>query len=142
MHFTRTLQKRVTKTGAHYVLSIPREVAQDLQLEAGELCSLEVMAESKGKVEVILTPYQDAPLYIRHFSNEGLDVDDEPVMTAIPLEEPITRGRSQPVTTQQFKPFLAASKLLFKYIEAGLNTMKSTESGQAALENALRRRGS
>jgi hypothetical protein len=33
MHFTRTLQKHVTKTGAHYVLSIPREVAQDLQLE-------------------------------------------------------------------------------------------------------------
>jgi hypothetical protein len=141
MHFTRTLQKRVTKTGAHYVLSIPGEVAQDLQLEAGGLCSLEVMAESKGKVEVILTPYQDAPVYIRHFSNEGLDVDDEPVMTAIPLEEPITRGRSQPVTTQQFKPFLAASKLLFKYIEAGLNTMKSTESGRAALENAFRRRG-
>jgi hypothetical protein len=123
------------------------------------------MAESKGKVEVILTSYQDATLYIRHFSNERLDVDDEPVMTAIPLEEPITRGRSQPVgmcgimdqwidleepitrgrsqpvTTQQFRPFLAASKLLFKYIEAGLNTMKSTESGRAALENAFRRRG-
>jgi hypothetical protein len=35
--FTRTLQKHVTKTGTHYVLSIPREIAQDLQLEADGL---------------------------------------------------------------------------------------------------------
>jgi hypothetical protein len=26
--FTRTLQKHITKTGAHYVLSTPREIAQ------------------------------------------------------------------------------------------------------------------
>jgi hypothetical protein len=85
--FARTLQKH----GAHYVLSIPREVAQDLWLEAGGLCSIEV----KGKAEVVLTPYLDNPLYIRHFNPEGLD-NDEPVMTAIPLEKPITKGRSQP----------------------------------------------
>ena len=30
--FTRTLQKHITKTGAHYVLSIPREIAQALDL--------------------------------------------------------------------------------------------------------------
>jgi len=54
--FTRTLQKHITKTGTHYVLSIPREIAQDLQLEAGGLCSLEVRARPKGKAYVALTP--------------------------------------------------------------------------------------
>lgn len=48
MTFTRTLQKHVTKTGDHYVLSIPREIAQDIQLEAGGLCSIEVRAEPRG----------------------------------------------------------------------------------------------
>jgi hypothetical protein len=131
--FTRTLQKH----GAHYVLSIPREIAQDLQLEAGGLCSIEVRTEPKGKTEVVLKSYQDDPLYIRHFNI----VHDEPVMTAIPLENPITKGRSQPVTTQQIKPFLAASNLMLKYIRLRLNIMRSTKSGRAALENAFRKRG-
>ena len=111
--FTRTLQKHITKTGAHYVLSIPREIAQDLQLEAGGLCSIEVRAESKGKSYVALTPYQKDPLYIRHFNPEGLD-NDEPVMTAIPLKNPVTKGRSQAVDRQQFKSFLVTSNLMLR----------------------------
>jgi bifunctional DNA-binding transcriptional regulator/antitoxin component of YhaV-PrlF toxin-antitoxin module len=60
LSFNRTLQKHVTKTGTYYVLSIPREIAQDLQLEAGGLCSFEVRTD--GKAYVALTPYQDNPL--------------------------------------------------------------------------------
>ena len=138
--FTRTLQKHITKTGTHYVLSIPREIAQDLQLEAGGLCSIEVRAESKGKTEVVLTPYKDDPLYIRHFNPEGLD-NDEPVMTAIPLENPITKGRSQAVNRQQFESFMASSKLMLKYIKVRLDIMRSTKSGRAALAIAFRERG-
>jgi hypothetical protein len=134
--FTRTLQKH----GAHYVLSIPREVAQDLQLEAGGLCSIEVRAESKGKTEVVLTSYQDDPVYIRHFNPEGFD-NDEPVMIAIPLEKPITKGRSQAVDRQQFESFVASSNLMLKYIKVRLNILRSTKSGRAALENAFRKRG-
>jgi hypothetical protein len=46
--FTRTLPKHITKTGTHYAALImsyrsspPREIAQDLQLEADGLCSIE-----------------------------------------------------------------------------------------------------
>jgi hypothetical protein len=141
MRFTRTLQKHVTKTGDHYVLSIPREVAQDLRLEAGGLCSLEVRTKPKGKAEVVLTSYQDDPLYIRHFNIEGLDVYDELLMTAIPLKDPITKGRSQAVTTQQFKSFIAASNLALKVVKTRLDMMRSTKSGREAIAKAFRRRG-
>jgi hypothetical protein len=138
--FTRTLQKHITKTGTHYVLSIPREIAQDLQLEAGGLCSIDVRTEPKGKAYVALTPYQKDPLYIRHFNPEGLD-NDEPVMTAIPLKNPVTKGRSQAVDRQQFKSFMASSNLMLKYIKLRLNLMRSTKSGRAALAIAFRERG-
>jgi hypothetical protein len=139
--FTRTLQKHITKTGAHYVLSIPREIAQDLQLDAGGLCSLDVRAESKGKAYVALTSYQDNPLYIRQFNTGRLADYDEPLMKTIPLEEPITKGRSQAVNRQLFKSYIAASNLVLKYITVRLNIMRSTKSGRAALAIAFRRRG-
>jgi len=47
--FTRTLQKHITKTGAHYVLSIPREIAQALDLQEGGLCHFEIRPD-KGEV--------------------------------------------------------------------------------------------
>ena len=131
--FTRTLQKHITKTGTHYVLSIPREIARDLQLEAGGLCNLEVRTEPKGKAYVALTSYQEGPLYIRQFNIERLDDYDEPLMNAIPLENPVTKGRSQAVDRQQFKSFLVTSNLMLKYIKLRLNLMRSTKSGRAAL---------
>jgi bifunctional DNA-binding transcriptional regulator/antitoxin component of YhaV-PrlF toxin-antitoxin module len=137
MRFNRKLQKHVTKTGIHYVLSIPREVAQDLQLEAGGLCSIKV----KGRAEVVLKPYQDDPLYILHFNLEGHEIYGEPFMKECPLENPITKGRSQAVYKQQFKPFRVASNLALKYIKTRLDIMRSTKSGRAALENAFRKRG-
>ena len=139
--FTRTLQRHVTKGGAHYVLSIPREIAQDLQLEAGGLCSIDVMARPKGKAYVALTPYQEDPLYIRQFNIEGLDVYDEPLMKVIPLENPVTKGRSQAVNRQQFESFMASSNLMLKYIKLRLNLMRSTKAGRAALAIAFRERG-
>ena len=139
--FTRTLQKHITKTGAHYVLSIPREIAQDLQLEAGGLCSIEVRTEPKGKCEVALMSYQDNPLYIRQFNIKGLDVYDEPLMKTIPLENPITRGRSLEVNRQLFKSYIATSNLALKYIKTQLNIMRSTKAGRAALAIAFRERG-
>ena len=139
--FTRTLQKHITKTGAHYVLSIPREIAQDLQLEAGGLCNLEVRARPKGRTYVALTPIQKDPLHIRRFNIERLDDYDEPLMKAIPLENPITRGRSQEVNRQLFKSYIATSNLALKYIKTQLNIMRSTKSGRAALAIAFRERG-
>jgi hypothetical protein len=85
--------------------------------------------------------YQDNPLYIRRFNIERLDDYDEPLMKTIPLEEPITKGRSQAVDRQQFQSFIAASNLAFKYIKARLDIMRSTKSGRTALAIAFRRRG-
>ena len=141
LRFTRTLQKQATKTGDYYTLSIPREVAQDLQLEAGGLCSIDVRTEPKGKCEVVLMSYQDNPLYIRQFNIKGLDDYDEPLMNAIPLENPVTKGRSQAVNRQQFESFMASSKLMLKYIKVRLDIMRSTKAGRAALAIAFRERG-
>jgi len=119
--FARTLQKHITKTGAHYVISIPREIAQDLQLEAGGMCSLEIRARPNGKAEVALMSYQDNPLYIRQFNIKGLDDYDEPLMNAIPLEEPITKGRSQAVNRQLFKSYVAASNLKYCFADFSIS---------------------
>jgi hypothetical protein len=141
MHFTRTLQKHVTKTGAHYVLSIPREIAQDLDLKDGGLCGLEIRTTPKGKAEVVLTSYQDDPFYVHYFNIKSLDTYEEPLMMACPLKNPVTKGRSQPVTKQQFKLFIASSNLALKYFKARLDKIRSTRSSRAALAIALRKRG-
>ena len=118
---TRTLQKHITKTGAHYVLSIPQEIAQDLQLEAGGMCNHEVRARPKGKAYVALTPIQEGPLYIRRFNIKGLDDYDEPLMKAIPLEEPITKGRRQAANRQLFKSYIAASNLKYCFADFSIS---------------------
>ena len=85
--------------------------------------------------------YQDSPLYIRQFNIKGLDDYDEPLMKTIPLEEPITRGRSQAVNRQLFKSYIAASNLALRYIKVQLKIMRSTKAGRAALAIAFRERG-
>ncbi len=63
MRFTRTLQKRVTATGTHYILSIPMEIAQDLDLQGGGLCSIEIRnkCNKNKKAEAVLMAYKDTP---------------------------------------------------------------------------------
>ena len=99
----------------------PGEIAPDLQLEAGGICNLEVRARPKGKAEVALMPYKDKPIYIRQFIIEGLDDYDEPLMRAIPLEEPITKGRSQAVNRQLFKSYVAASNLKYCFADFSIS---------------------
>jgi len=67
--------------------------------------------------------------------------NDEPLIKAIPLREPITNGRSQAVNWQQFMSFIASSNLALKYVKAQLNIMRSAQSGRSALAVAFRRRG-
>jgi hypothetical protein len=51
--FARTLQKHITKTGAHYVISIPREIAQDLQLEAAGYAVLKSGQGRKANLKLL-----------------------------------------------------------------------------------------
>ncbi len=55
--------KRVTATGTHYVLSIPREIVQALDLQDGGLCSIEIVNKlnTNKKAKAILMAYKDTP---------------------------------------------------------------------------------
>jgi antitoxin component of MazEF toxin-antitoxin module len=60
MRFVRTLQHRVTKSGADfYALSIPPQVAQSLGLQDGGQVAIEVKPIKKGKSEIVLRPLSD-----------------------------------------------------------------------------------
>lgn len=107
--FTRTLQKHITKTGAHYVLSIPREIAQALDLQEGGLCHFEIRPD---KGEVVLNNYQERPLLISHFDLT------EAGLFKMPLENPVTKGPSQSVTHQALKPSLASLRIAVKFLRA------------------------
>lgn len=63
LQFSRTLQHRVKATGTHYVLSIPREIAQALDLQDGGLCSIGIpdKSDKNKKAEVVLVAYKDTP---------------------------------------------------------------------------------
>ena len=88
-----------------------------------------------------LTPIQKDPLHIRRFNIERLDDYDEPLMKAIPLENPISKGRSQAVNRQLFKSSIIALNLATKYVKVRVDIMRSAKSGRAALAIAFRRRG-
>ena len=140
IRFTRILQKRVTNTGDHFVLSIPREVAQDLQLEQGGLCSLEIRERPRGRAEVTLKAYQDDPLYVTQFNPASfIDDDIDPTME-LPLT-PTTKGPSNQVSRQELRPTLRAIHWALKVLEKRFDKLLSTKSGRAALQEAFRRHG-
>jgi len=141
LRFTRTLQKQATKTGDYYTLSIPREVAQDLQLEAGGLCSIEVRERLRGSAEVALIAYQDDPLYVHQFNPASFVDDTIDPMTEISLTKPTTKGPSKQVESQGWKPTLRAVHWSLKVVEKRVDKMMSTPSGRAAMAEAFRRRG-
>jgi hypothetical protein len=66
MHFTRTVSVKHHPTGNHYVLSIPRPVAEALNLhEEGGLVSIEIVEKSnthkKGvRAQAVLKAYRDS----------------------------------------------------------------------------------
>lgn len=107
--FTRVLQKQVSKTGPHYVLSIPREIAHALNLQDGGLCHFEIKLEMG---EVVLNNYQERPLLISHFDLT------EAGLFKMPLEKPVTKGPSRSVTHQEFKPCLASIRIALRFLKA------------------------
>jgi hypothetical protein len=105
------LQKHVTKTGTHYVLSIPREIAQALDLHGGGLCSIEIRPMAGGKAEVVLDNYQESPIVIDHFDLSEAEV------VKIPLEKPVTKGPSRSVFCQELKLRLASLRIALKFLK-------------------------
>jgi len=141
IRFTRALQKHITDSGPRYVLSIPREVAQDLQLDQGGLCSIEVKELPRGGVEVTLKAYQDDPLYVHQFNPASFVDENIKPMTEISLTKPTTKGPSKQVQSQGWRPTLRALHWSLKVIKIRVDRMMSTPSGRAAMAEAFRRRG-
>ena len=136
MQFIRSIQQHVTANGDHYVLSIPREIAQALQLDDGGLVLFEV--KDSG---VAIQPYEDSPLLIDQFNPEFIEDSGMRSFVKVPLTCPTTRGKSKDLVCQSFKPCTKAHRLALKVLKRKIDEMLATPSGRASLAAAFRRRG-
>lgn len=114
IRFTRKLTKKITNTGHDsYVVSIPREIAEELRLPEGGLVSLRVWAYRN---EVLIENYEESwHPYQEVFSPAKLGFVDIEI-------EPKTRGRSRGFAEGRVLPtpgqFLRETKALCRYLEA------------------------
>jgi len=108
------LTKKITNTGHDsYVVSIPREIAEELRLPEGGLVSLRVWAYRN---EVLIENYEESwHPYQEVFSPAKLGFVDIEI-------EPKTRGRSRGFAEGRVLPtpgqFLRETKALCRYLEA------------------------
>ena len=100
--FTRTLQCKVTETNNHYVLSIPREIAQELGLGAGGLCSIEIedkcyTHKKRPVAQAVLKAYKDTqPAFTEVFDpSKFFDPTKASIFIDVPIP-PRARGPSRP----------------------------------------------
>jgi hypothetical protein len=111
--FRRKVAKKVTNTGHDsYVVSIPREIAEELRLPEGGLVSLRVWAH---RGEVLIENYDDS---LKAYQ----EVFDLAQLGFVKAEiEPKTRGRSRGFAEGLiFDPrqFLREAKALRRYLDA------------------------
>ena len=112
MQFTRTLSVKHHPTGDHYVLSIPRPVAEALNLhEDGGLVSIEITDFYHNKKRFVrLQAYQDTQIPWREAFNPA--VWREPaadLFRPVPVP-PNTLGRSRPTGCGEVIDFKAAHR--------------------------------
>jgi len=114
IQFRRKVTKKVTNTGHDsYVVSIPREIAEELRLPDGGLVSLRVWGH---RGEVLIENYEDS----WHPYQNVLDLNK---MAFVDAEiEPKTRGRSRGFAEGLVLPtprqFLRETKALCRYLDA------------------------
>ena len=112
--FRRKVAKKVTNTGHDsYVVSIPREIAEELRLPDGGLVSLRVWGH---RGEVLMQNYEDS----LHPYQEVIDLTK---LAFVDAEiEPKTRGRSrgfaEGLVLQTPRQFLQETKALCRYLDA------------------------
>lgn len=112
--FRRKVVKKVTNTGHDsYVVSIPREIAEELRLPEGGLVSLRIWAH---RGEVLMENYEDS-------WKQYQEVLDLAKLDFVEVEiEPKTRGRSRGFAEGRVLPtpgqFLRETKALCRYLEA------------------------
>lgn len=112
--FRRKVAKKITNTGHDsYVLSIPREIAEELRLPEGGLVSLVVWGH---RGEVLIENYEDS---LKQYQ-EVIDLT-KPAFVEVEIE-PKTRGRSRGFAEGRVLPtpgqFLRETKALCRYLEA------------------------
>ncbi len=114
IQFRRKVVKKVTNTGHDsYVVSIPREIAEELRLTEGGLVSLVVWGH---RGEILMQNYDES---LKQYQ-EVLDLS-KPDFVAVEVE-PTTRGPSRGFAEGLVLPtprqFLRVTKALCRYLDA------------------------
>jgi hypothetical protein len=131
MHFTRTLAVKNHPTGQHYVLSIPRPVAEALNLhEDGGLVSIlihsgQIKQHKKGTVH--LQAYRETQIPWCEAFNPAVWTDPAAdLFKPVPVP-PHTLGRSRPTVCGKVIDFnvgLRASRDGLRYLQAARKMLK------------------
>ena len=132
LRFTRTISVKHHPTGDHYVLSIPRQVAEALNLheEEGGLVSIEIVNKSNTHKKwscAVLKAYRDGPIPWREAFNPRVWMDHKaPLFKPVPVP-PNTLGRSRPTACSKVIDLHAAprdSRLALQYLQTMRKLLK------------------
>lgn len=129
MHFTRTVSVKHHPTGDHYVLSIPRPVAEALNLHKdGGLVSIEIVNKiNTHKKGVRLQAYRDSPIPWREAFNLSVWKDSSADTFKPVVVPPNTLGRSRPTGCGKvidLHASLRESRLALQYLQAMRKLLK------------------
>lgn len=130
MHFTRTLSVKRHPSGDHYVLSIPRQVAETLNLheDDGGLVSIEIVYKLHNKKKVArLQAYRDTPIPWREAFNSRVWKDSGADTFKPVVVPPNTLGRSRPTGCGKVvdpRASLRESRLALQYLQAMRKLLK------------------
>jgi hypothetical protein len=130
MQFTRTISVKHHPTGDHYVLSIPRPVAEALNLheDEGGLVSIEIVHKLHNKKKVaLLQAYRDTPIPWREAFNHRVWKDSSVDTFKPVVVPPNTLGRSRPTGCGKVvdpRASLRESRLALQYLQAVRKLLK------------------
>lgn len=129
LRFTRTISVKHHPTGDHYVLSIPRPVAEALNLhEDGGLVSIEIVNKcNTHKKGVRVQAYRDSPIPWREAFNLAVWKDYRESTFKPVVVPPNTLGRSRPTGCGKVvdpRASLRESRLALQYLQAMRKLLK------------------
>jgi hypothetical protein len=130
LRFTRTISVKHHPTGDHYVLSIPRPVAEALNLheEEGGLVSIEIVHKLHNNKKVaLLQAYRDTPIPWREAFNHHVWKDSKASLLKSVPAPPNTLGRSRPTGCGKVvdpRASLRESRLALQYLQAVRKLLK------------------
>lgn len=128
LRFTRTISVKHHPTGDHYVLSIPRPVAEALNLheEEGGLVSIEIV-NTQVQARAVLRAYRDGPIPWREAFNLAVWKDPNADTFRPVVVPPNTLGPSRPTACGKVVDIHASlreSRFALQYLQAMRKSLK------------------